>query len=118
MNNRPPDFEIQITNSGQPHYTEPFPGPDKLAVMLLVENNSTGAGTITATPQHSNDGGRNWIDKSNLSLSPNNSLTANTVTPHFGADDGTTPNMELMRLKLQTSAASPNVKVFISSRTY
>lgn len=112
-----PDFEIQITQAATAHYTEPFPAPDKLAAMLLVENSSASTGTLTVTPQHSNDGGRNWIDKTALTLSTS-TAAANAVTAMFGADDGSTPSMELMRLKLSITTITPNVRGYLSSRSY
>jgi hypothetical protein len=120
MNARTPDFEVQITAaSSTAHYTEPFDAPDKLAVMLVVENSTANSGTVTVTPQHSNDDGVNWIDKSNLSLSVS-AVGANSVQPMFGADDGTVPSMRSMRLKLSVAGAGcfPNIKGYISERTY
>ena len=117
MESRTPDHEVQITATGTAHFTEPFPAPDKLAAMFLVENTEASAGTLTVTPQHSNDGGRSWIDKSNLTLSTS-SATANAVTAMFGADDGTTPTMSLMRLKLSITTVKPNIRIYISGRSY
>ncbi len=117
MQTRSPDFEIQITAAATDHFTEPFTAPDKLALMVLCEN-TTGSGSVTVTPQHSNDGGRNWIDKTALTLSPSSTISAGAVSPIFGADDGATPNMSLMRIKLRTATVTPNIKGYINSRTY
>ena len=117
MDERPPDFEVQITAAATAHFTQSFQAPDKVTFMLLVENTSASTGTMTATPQHSNDGGRTWVDKTALTLSTS-TAAANSVTAMFGADDGSTPSMALMRLKLSITTITPNVRVFMSDRTY
>ena len=114
---RTPDLEVQITAAATAHFTEPFPAPDKLAAQFLVENTEGSAGTLTVTPQHSNDGGRNWVDKTALSLSTSSAL-ATSVTAMFGADDGATPNMSLMRLKLSITTVKPNIRIYLASRSY
>ena len=101
MYGRTPDFQIQITATSTDHFTEAFPAPDKIAVMLLVEN-GTSSGTLTLTPQHSADGGRNWCTKTALALSTS-TVAANSVTAMFGTDDGSTPNLPLMRLKISVT---------------
>jgi hypothetical protein len=114
----PPDFEIQITAAATAHYTEAIPAPDKIALMLLVENtHATNSGTVTVTPQHSNDGGRTFIDKTALTLSTSTAAAA-SVTPMFGADDGTTPNMRLLRFKISVTTVTPNIRGYMSGRTY
>ena len=117
MNSRDPDFEVQITAPATAHFTESFPAPDRLATMFVIENTSASTGTLTVTPQHSNDGGRNWIDKTALAMS-STSVAANAVTALFGSDDGTTPSMRLMRLKLSITTITPNIRGYISARTY
>jgi hypothetical protein len=112
-----PDFEVQITAAATAHFTEPFPAPDKIAVMALCENATGSTGTLTVTPQHSNDGGRNWIDKTALSLSTG-TMAANAVTATFGADEGGVPNMTLMRLKLSITTITPNIRLYVAGRTY
>lgn len=111
-------FEVQITAAAGTNFTEPFPAPDKLCVMLLVENSSGSAGTVSVIPQHSNDGGRNWVDKASLTLSPSSTAAASSVTLIFAADDGTVPSMRLMRLKLSVTTITPNIRGYISTRTY
>jgi hypothetical protein len=113
-----PDFEVQITAAATDHFTESFPAPDKLAVMLLVENPSAKKGALTVTPQHSNDGGRYWIDKAALTLSPVSTALPNSATAMFGSDDGTMPSMRMMRLKVSITAITPTIRIFISRRSY
>ena len=118
MQGRTPDFEVQITATSTDHFTEAFPAPDKLAVSLLVENTGGSSATISLTPQHSSDGGRYWIDKSALGLSPSSSAGATAITPMFAADDGSAPNMTLMRFKISATSQTPNIRGFLAGRTY
>ena len=113
-----PDFEVQTVSAGNPVYTEPFAAPDRLAVQVLVEKTDATGGTLTVTPQHSGDGGRNWIDKTALTLSSSGAYTGQAVTPLFGADDGTSPSLPLMRLKISASVGTPNVRGYLHGRSY
>lgn len=118
MSNRKPDFEVQTVSAGGSVYTEDFPAPDRVAFQFQVEKSDATGGTLTATPQHSNDGGKNWIDKTALTLSSSGAYSGQAVTSLFGADDGSTPNLERMRLKLSCSVGTPNIRVFVSGRSY
>src|SRR5262245_51740677 len=104
------DLELSITAASTPHYTEPFPAPDKLTCRTLVHHTGTGS-TITVTPQHSGDGGRSWLDKTAVISA--GSFGTGTVTPIFGYDDGATPSLPLMRLKAATVAGTPDVYFFL-----
>lgn len=110
-----PDVELQIS-SGSSHYSQPFPAPDKLTALFVLENNNASSGTLAVTPEHSNDG-VNWIGKTALQLS-SSSIGANTLTTIFGYDDGSQTSMVWMRFNVTAGSARPYIRAYLSSRTY
>ena len=111
-----PDFEVQTCQAGVAVYTPTFPAPDKLIAMFLVETSGANS-TMTVTPEHSHDG-LNWLAKTALSLSGGGAYGSATTTAITGADAGTTPNLDRMRLKISCAAGTPNVRVYLHSRSY
>lgn len=108
-------FDVVIPVDGGTNYTPPFLPGEMLAVQFNVSRSTATGGTLTATPQHSPDGGRNWVDKTALTLTSTGSFAQNAVTPLYGGDAGTTPHHALCRLKLSTSV-SATVEVLVRAR--
>lgn len=109
-------FDVVITASGAfgTTYTDPFIAAEKLAIQFTVETTGS-SGTLTVTPQTSADGGTNWTNLPNLSLT-GTGYTAGAVTAMFGADDGSTPHHALMRLAIQASTTVTKVRVLVHGR--
>jgi hypothetical protein len=72
---------------------------------------------MTVTPEHSHDG-LNWLAKTALSLSGSGAYGAATTTAIAGADAGSVPNLDLMRLKISCAAGTPNIRVYLHRRSY
>lgn len=115
--NRSPDFEVQTVAAAGAVYSPAFRAPDRLAVQITIET-SGGAGVVTAVPQHSNDGGATWLDKTALTLTGSGAYAGTAVSQLSGADDGSVPSLELMRLKITCSVGTPNVRGYIHGRSY
>jgi hypothetical protein len=109
------NFAVHINRADGVGYTGPFLASQRLAVQFNVEEQNGNRGTLTVTPQHSADGGRNWLDKRQLTLTGKGSFSANAVTALYGGDTSSLPHHAMMRLKL-SATRSISVSVFVHGR--
>ena len=99
-------------------WNDPLGIPNKIALQAVADQVSPATGvTLKATLEHSCDQ-RNWIAKDGTPIIDTENIVGASTTTLFGSDDGTTPNLGYVRIKLELAGSSPtaHVKIHICGR--
>lgn len=105
------DWIVGLTPVHSPSYFDTvLPRVSLLGFQAIVDNVGGIAPRITVLLQHSGDA-RNWADKGSVPPISSATITGGVTTALFGADDGSEPALQYVRVLIRLEGTNPRAHV-------